>query len=38
MRVFISYAWENDLLNGGTLEHVDTIANHESSRTTKCYI
>jgi hypothetical protein len=25
------------LLNGGTLEHAQTIANHESPRTTKLY-
>jgi integrase/recombinase XerD len=25
------------LLNGGTLEHAQTIANHESLRTTKLY-
>jgi integrase/recombinase XerD len=25
------------LQNGGTLEHAQTIANHESSRTTKLY-
>jgi hypothetical protein len=25
------------LLNGGTLEHGQTIANHESPRTTKLY-